>query len=128
MTPQQKAKELVEGNKLIAEFMGYEYFNDHKLNGIKGVLKKEGKLSLHANIIDKSFCTKYHSSWDWLMPVVEKIEHNITPVEILDTQCRIGRTIYNKEEILVSSDESKIESVWQAVVQFIQWYNLNPHP
>lgn len=55
-----------ESNNLIAEFMGYinttptdKDFNIFENN--------EGKML-------ESMSMKYHSSWDWLMPVVEKIE------------------------------------------------------
>jgi hypothetical protein len=43
-----------ENNKLIAEFMGYPYF-----------LSDSG--------VDSWGDDEFHQSWDWLMPVVEKI-------------------------------------------------------
>jgi hypothetical protein len=54
-------------NKLIAEFMGLEtpdgcYF-EH--------LTKKGNRKLTHHIL-----LNYHTSWDWLMPVVEKCYHN----------------------------------------------------
>jgi hypothetical protein len=107
----------IEGNKLIAEFMGYKYFQS-PYDGW-GFCKDEKDMStwLRSNNI------LYHSSWDWLMSVVEKIEQNYTPVEILDLQCTIGRTIYNPDNIQVCSNNSKLDATWQAVIQFIQWYN-----
>ena len=99
-------KAIDEGNFLIAKFVGFRYPD------MDNEIWKLSAPDIH----------NYHKDWRQLMPVVEKIEHEITPVEVLDTQCRIGRTIYG-EEILISSDNSKIEAVWQAVVQFIQGYN-----
>ena len=57
----------MNNNKLIAEFMGLEtpdgcYF-EH--------LTKKGNRKLTHHIL-----LNYHTSWDWLMPVVEKCYHN----------------------------------------------------
>ena len=57
----------MKSNKLIAEFMGLEtsdgcYF-EH--------LTKEGNRELTHHIL-----LEYHTSWDWLMPVVETCYHN----------------------------------------------------
>lgn len=50
-------------NKLIAEFMGYEIIYRPNSNGF-------------IEISDTELCDvdelKYHSSWDWLMPVLSK--------------------------------------------------------
>jgi hypothetical protein len=83
---------------------------------------------------------KYHSSWDSLMAVVEKIE---TPqydekgqfialtsadVEIFYRACIIeyepdeesGDT--NEEVKIQTSGKTKLEAVYKGVYQFIQWY------
>jgi hypothetical protein len=106
---------VIEGNKLINIFM-HGVLHDGTVQYYEGPdnFQHEGGAFL-----------KYHKDWNWLMPVVEKIEHEITPVEILDFQCRISRTIYNPEQILTTSDESKIAAVYNAVIQFITWYNQN---
>ena len=82
---------------------------------------------------------KYHKSWDWLMPVVEKIEslydehHGYFGVHISSNSCSIQGTnlhlsINNPEYGSVyTSDpnavfETKIESTYYAVTQFIKWY------
>ena len=100
-----------QGNKLIAEFMGgtldspgspYYYFLE------KGKYETE---------------LKYHSSWDWLMPVVEKIEtlnNSCTLVIIEDERCHIDTQ--NGFE-LDSVGCTKIEATYNAVVRFIEWYN-----
>jgi hypothetical protein len=59
-------QKITESNELIAIFMGYERYEDS--GGIW--FKKEGMIiCMHPKLED----LKYHSSWDWLMPVVEKI-------------------------------------------------------
>jgi hypothetical protein len=94
-----------EGNKLIADFMGhgFEELTDnevpHRYYMIKGVGYKDALL-------------KYHTSWDWLMPVVEKIK---------DVQISEGWS--NKQPVINALSDVNITILWKAVVQFIQWYN-----
>ncbi len=94
-----------EGNKLIAEFHG-EFDVWKPTDGIY------------------PFPLKYNSSWDWLMPVVEKIEsldgNFIVTIEAL--YCVISE---NGENPIIECQqhETKIENVFQVVIQFIEWYN-----
>jgi hypothetical protein len=48
--------EIIESNRLIAEFMGFDRYS--VILPIEGFLNKG----------------PYHSSWDWLMPVIDRIE------------------------------------------------------
>ena len=109
-------KETIEENKLIAIFMGYECFNPKSW----------------CIVLDKNTTTgintwaKYNSSWDWLMPVVEKIESLGFRVEIIGLTC----SIYTNSEENIYVDEpamTKTEATWQAVVEFIKWYNSQTH-
>lgn len=81
------------------------------------------------------FAMKYHSSWDWLMPVVEKVESIETDfdgyfqVHISSNGCTISGTRLNTSienpHYAYFNDvvhESKISATWLAIVQFIQWY------
>lgn len=57
-----------ENNKLIAEFMGYETY-EHT-NSIAIRINEDNEF----NSLDFGHIhTKFHTSWDWLMPVVFKI-------------------------------------------------------
>jgi hypothetical protein len=114
-------------NEAIAEFMGYSHGNRNREFNPDAVYKEEE--------------FKYHSSWDWLMPVVEKIEdvqlddkNNVVTraaanVQIFYKACLIqyepdeesGDT--NDEVSIQTQGETKIEAVYKAVYQFIQWYN-----
>ena len=97
-------------NKLIAEFMGYS-----PVSGVYVSRKDE----FH---IDEM---QYDISWDWLMPVVEKIEDEgysfeRNKQEDGDWQCLItkGYDIVHQK----FSDCSR-EATYQAVVEFIKEYN-----
>lgn len=109
------------GNKLIAIFDGWisnKYENlPNRLHEIK-----EG---VEVGLDISEF--KYHASWDWLMPVVEKInglcmdEHGQFGVIIYSTFCQIN---YSSDVIIESKSNSKlIISVWEGIISFIQWYN-----
>lgn len=52
----------MEGNKLIAEFMGYHTYESNGYDMVRYSDCNERTLQ----------DTHYHSSWDWLMPVFEK--------------------------------------------------------
>lgn len=119
----------MENNELIAEFMG----------GRKQIVteKKEGGYSegtvLWWDLFDESGCTTYldfDSSWDWLMPVVEKIwkmDKMITinffsKPSIVSTRIYswgLGDDIHEREQ----ESDSIIEAVYKAVVEFIKWHN-----
>ena len=112
--------EEIENNKLIAEFMGAEMIvtNYHGINIIK--FPDESTKDLRG--------LKYNSSWDWLMPVVERIE-SIKPfiVTIDRNGCWIGEYFgeFTQNQITFhhESEGNKITIIWLAVVEFIKWYN-----
>ena len=92
----------MNNNKLIAEFMGCTHpFNDiHDATLYK---VEQGTFELDE--------LEYHTSWDWLMPVVEKIEDYLSD--------NVGKVGYF-DDGLTSND---IEVRYQAVVEFIKQYS-----
>jgi len=122
-----EAKEILEGNFIIAKFMGGVY------DGTKYFVFKEqnNRHLIHGDLYDSQL--KYHSSWDWLMPVVEKIHS--TPAVIFEFTialipfCRIMYTPKNQPHKIFMSEERNditgMEAIYQAVIQFIYWYNTN---
>jgi hypothetical protein len=97
-----------ESNKLIAEFMGYVNTTptDKDFNIYEN---SDGKML-------EAMSMKYHSSWDWLMPVWKKV------VDIGDNIGSEVRNVYftNIKHGLYVCD---INVVFKAVVEFIEWYN-----
>jgi len=127
MTP----KEILKGNKLISNFMGrikeHEKIEDCEdpiilsieRDGFSGeVVSRKTRPFTHAD-------EKYHSSWGWLMPVVEKID-NLAEYEVIlystSTHIKryVGKPDYNNMEV-----GKRLEATWQAVVEFIKWHNKN---
>jgi len=122
-----------ENNKMIAEFMGLEL--EETLEGLFVYARKE-QSPIKLNDIRTEFYEvhelQYHISWDWLMPVVEKINNilddddefvysvNIHPSKV---------TIYyeNYDRIFVSNEHGSTtrEMLYLAVVKFIKKYNKN---
>jgi len=102
MTQQQ-----IEGNKIIAEFMGdydaYHWGKDPFNEYVKAT---------------------YHSSWGRLMPVVEKISKEYTinihsyPESGFDVTIKEGN--YRRG---YGENYRAIEATWLAIVDFIKWYN-----
>ena len=146
------SKEIIEGNKLIAEFMGfvrhfpnmtstsdlsqvyyYPYvdriFDEGLYTSTIKMTSEQGYY--HNQCIRESHNLKYmqfHKSWGWLMPVVEKIE------TIKVEGYKINFSIMNKTAHWTPAHwgglrtylaQSKIESCWLACVEFIKWHNQN---
>ena len=82
----------MKDNKLIAEFMDYENVDE--------MFPFDGELH-------------YHTSWDWLMPAVQKCR--------LHGQNLVG--IDNWSEIGSPLEEGNLNKTYQAVVEFIKQYN-----
>ena len=96
-----------KNNKLIAEFMGYIYEDDRFfMEDSKGVRVYE---NLHHEL-------KYDSSWDWLMPVIEKclVGEAEQSEEISNT------TIKNIYEGICNQD---ISFAYKSVIEFIKNQN-----
>ena len=107
---------IINNNKLIAEFMGLEIcFGD---------TTEPCVLSTQEIGVWKPM--KYHSSWDWLMPVVEKIQQideNNFCVTIDENVCHIWseNNVYDIETV----SHTTLEAVYNSIVEFINWYNKN---
>ena len=97
-----------EGNLLIARFITDEP------EVLEHDLKKAGTLESMA----------YHNDWNWIMPVVEKIENcfdGCVNVEINGENCLIHNIEPQFKRFVAG--KTKIQAIWLAVVEFITWYN-----
>jgi len=89
-----------ENNRLIAEFEGFETYEG---NGYVMVHYSDDN---ERTIVD----THYHTSWDWLMPVVEKCYHN-------------GAEENEIGDITHALLDCNIDHTYISVLQFIKQHN-----
>lgn len=116
-----------EGNKLIAEFMELP-IHDGVSIAKTPLMLYEFNYNLHSTSE-----LKFHTSWDWLMPVVDKIEGNVDyEVDIANGICTISAPDKHQKDTFTNviacvcfpEAKSKIEAVYKAVIEFIKWYNI----
>ena len=119
----------MENNKLIAEFMGIE--EAYNPNGNDWVLKKTTPdINGDTDILEccKNNDLKYHESWDWLMPVVDKLEGIETDYGYYEFRIQLGETkiVDDRFETWIEINEGeRFENTYLAVVEFIKSFNKN---
>jgi hypothetical protein len=95
--------EIIEGNKLIADFMGWIHHKDENINEME-----------IANL-------QYHSSWDWIMPVVKKI----AGIMLSESEVLKKSPMRKWKAITIALEVAEGEALWLSIVDFIKWYNQN---
>ena len=111
--------EILNGNLLIAEFLGFKFKDKICQNEVFYTNEKQHPIYLQGYSIR---CASFDNRWDWLMPAVEKIETMRFDVNIVQYCCTIKEyqsSIYRGQETGIS----KIDGTWKCVVGFIKWYN-----
>lgn len=135
-------KEILEGNRLIAKFDYRLSFRNDRKNFAEWV----GPINGEIGNAFMSTQLKYHKSWNWLMPIVEKIStinhgskegqryifntnrcakshinENDKPIKI-----RIKGVMITYPMPFIEIDSfNELEGTWFAIVEFIKWYNQN---
>jgi len=109
------------GNALIAEFMGIKWASIQDTDGSYHVVDQE-----KSRIENEWVPVEYHTSWDWLIPVVEKI---IIKRVVESYSFRFGEfKIWTETGDVIKSPcsphNNSITECWIAVVEFITWHNL----
>lgn len=123
-------QEILEGNKLIALFMGDGYWQIWSIRGYKPYYADEfktkeevelkiatadngnGILYMKGSCEPKFITKKYHTSWDWLMPVVKKVG-DLTENKNLELW---GRIAYSLQAV-------DMNWIFRNVIDYIKWYN-----
>ena len=126
-----------ENNKLISEFMGFTLDTPPNIGGAVWYDNEEVYLHISSEF-KHSNCFKelqFHTSWDWLMPVVEKIEDffiidnknlEFQLVSYEDEIKIVAKHPDKKWEVIIEVDadgSGKRENTYKAVVEFIKYYN-----
>ena len=112
-----------KGNKLIAEFMECYAMPKYNPSEYEVTFVKHNP---NASDEDKLFLLsemEFHSSWDWLMPVVEHVENLGYEVSIIDNECEISNTGYRVATHVAIKADTKFEAVWLAMIEFITNYD-----
>ncbi len=68
---------------------------------------------------------KYDTSWDWLMPVVEKISELGYEFQIDANETYFKECDGDYEIVASAFNGSVLGNTFEAVLQFIEWYNEN---
>lgn len=105
-------QEQVEGNKIIAEFMGVP------------LKSKQITFSNPQIEIEKDRMFRYHSSWDWIMPVIENIVLLEESEFNYDAE-GMSQLRMSKLQFKALSITNSIDIIFNSVVAFCKWYNQN---
>lgn len=101
-----------ENNKLIEEFLGWDINNP---STFPTQLHQEEEIQGYWEL-------SFHSDWNLLMEVVQKITDLNNVVEIHDNHVRVVSNERNNALIDVV-EGSMLEATYNACVSFVKWYN-----
>ena len=110
--------ERVENNRLIAEFMAFQTrtdaVDDRVLAYYVGDVIKNADNSKNENEenVFHPEDMQFDTDWNWLMSVVEKT-------------LTVGDDTNQWDNVLNELQTVSIDNVYQSVIEFIKWYNLN---
>lgn len=126
-------------NELIAEFMGGAFYGpddlDYPNKWFFPIQPHEGYRK-DAHHITSGL--RYNIDWSWLMPVVEKIRIQRIFVQIMmdsmftDPIAVVMITAFmdkRRDQTICSiKGINALDTLYEAVVEFIKWYNMQPKP
>lgn len=110
-------------NELIAEFMGWyiegepEFKSPYEIWCTPTGARMYPRTDPNGKRYTEKF--QYHESWDWLMPVVQKIGDLWSP--------DFNEMSIQAQHICDLPLNSHIQQVYKEVVDFIKWYNQQNH-
>ena len=104
----------IEGNILIAEFMGCKLMNNGKYEILDHPYNTDGDSFFSQEYDYSPQNLAYDVNWNWIMPVVKKIvPPNGWLLGGIKYQSRLMRTLQLAD----------IDLIWLDIVDFIKWYN-----
>jgi hypothetical protein len=99
-----------DNNKLLAEFLGYTQPHPDYPHTTYWYKKDEAPLTM----------LSFDTDWNWLMEVVNKVNRTIG-VKTIDECTKEEWVVYGMVKSLYLG--TPIDYVYNACVQFVQWYN-----
>ena len=137
------SKELTELRTIIEKYREYKS-TLREIEDTEGMMEEEGMKELAEVELDELKNTKaalikemeYHSSFDWLMPVVEKIhaeyykpkyeEHQVFDlIFTIENLLGSGYNSFAGEKRMLERIPFNIENLFERVCMFLKWYNKN---
>jgi hypothetical protein len=113
---------IVNKNKIIALFMGgiTSEMNNNIVQGFQNIwLPIYGICNWTTINIENSKILEYHKSWDWLIPVIDKITSMEEYIEYKNNTSNI----ISDGGIFINT--RFINDTYNDVINFINWYNEN---
>ncbi len=117
-------EEILEGNKLIAVFMG-DYFDTGLEPSYYIRYNKEYKLE----------DSQFHCSWDWMMPVVDKINGMGKAYSFAIFKSYVSLTVEKGGKVFkdysfayseyITPTQTGKEAAFKLLVKFVKWENEN---
>ena len=92
---------IIKGNKVIAKFMDVAFTEED-------FIYDRSISNSNADAV------RYHRDWNWIIPIVEKIIKTSWNIEGAFKEC---------SKVSHALNFVDIKTLWQSVVNFIQWYN-----
>ena len=126
-------KKIIEWNKLIAEFMEVKNVREYELNSKHKCLIISDDDGFIDYVEGINFLS-YNDNWNRIMPVVEKIKKlefefntfsDYTKTEKYRNEVRISELSVDKYCRILIRNTDMLDAIFNAVVEFIKWYNEN---
>lgn len=128
-----KDEEIIKGNILIAEFMGFKFVHNNPnpiaLNEPLHTNANQHPIYMQGYSIATA---QFECNWQWLMYVVEKIESLGYYTRISGCAQSICHYFWIEECDTFgdqkwgyngAKNESKVITTWKGILEFIKWYN-----
>lgn len=113
MNTQELRQKYLEGNKLIAEFMEVKF--------------SETDFTDDVTFGGNADAVRYHRDWCWLMPIIDKIESLHSCSYCVGLQYAFAyvsdKSQHGNPYIVRATGMTRIETAYNLVIKFINWYN-----
>jgi hypothetical protein len=108
-------QKILEGNRLIVNFMGIRPIYNSYTGTFQwgdGVFFRCGNILYEKTMDDIVAYVKYSTSWDWIMPVLQKC-------------LTLGDNTDQWDVLYNSLQYVDVSMLFESIVEFITWYNEN---